>query len=558
MPTINPAAWMDLIKGSTLLSELSIPGTHNSGSINPASQADRLTTQNRTIAEQLGDGIRFLDIRVGYTNNAFALYHEDVSVGLTFQSVLDTCKTFLANHPREAIIMSVKLEDDAPTTGNTADPVTGKVKTFQERFDAYAASLKNANGDEIFYQGSTIPTLHTVRGMIVLFRRFALDAGTAAAGHGINAFARFQHDATFTITGQADLEIQDQFAQSGANTRTRAQKFAAIKELLDGASGPAGKADTLYVNFTSAAGIVKNAFDNDFPQPVAADINPMVEDYFEEDAHKHGRFGIVVMDFETAARSRLVIRTNLRTDAGFWTVEQNGIVTAFGSAREFPITASPQAVSAIAATPSGLGYYLVTRDKQIYAFGDAQQQGDGGPDAQAVSIAAKPSTTKPAGTGYWVLYSNGKVRAFNANNQGQIEEDTNLEPVSIVATPDGRGYWILASNGRIHNFGNAVHFGDRRDADQANTSMTRTPNGGGYWLLASSGAVHAFGNAVDCGQEKKPDAVATGIAATRDGQGYWVLYSNGDVSNFGSAPYIGRVRHTEQAVGIAADLGTPA
>jgi 1-phosphatidylinositol phosphodiesterase len=539
---INTADWMDLLQGSTLLSELSIPGTHDSGSRTPASEAGRLTTQDRTIGEQLNDGIRFLDIRVGYTNNAFALYHENVSVGVTFQNVLDTCKTFLEAHPRETIIMSVKKEDDAPNSGN-ADNVT-----FQQRFDEYAGSV---NG--LFYQKNAIPTLHDARGKIVLFRRFALD-GTNAAGHGINAYDDFKSDATFTIDGPPKLIIQDQFSQVA---RTREDKITAVRDLLDKASG-SNASDVLYVNFTSAAGVLKSAFDDDYPEAVANDINPRVEAYFENNTHRHGRFGIVAMDFETAARNLLVIRTNVRTDAGFWIAQLDGSVTGFGSAMEFPGNSNPTEVVAIAATPSGMGYYLLTRDKQISAFGDAQLQSDGGPDAQAVSIAVKPTSTQPTGPGYWVLYSNGKVRAFHANNHGQIEDGTNLVPVSIVATPDGLGYWILADNGRIHNYGNAGAFGDRRDAGQINSSMARTPGGDGYWILAASGAVHAFGSAVDYGQEKLDSPNARAIAATRDGKGYWVLSTAGDVASFGSAPYLGRLRHTEIAVGIAADPRPPA
>jgi 1-phosphatidylinositol phosphodiesterase len=542
---INTAEWMDLLPGSTLLSELSIPGTHSSGSRTPASQAGRLTTQDRTIGEQLDDGIRFLDIRVGYTNNAFALYHENVSVGVTFQDVLDTCKTFLEAHPRETIIMSVKKEDDAPDSDNE-DNVT-----FQQRFDMYAGSV---NG--LFYQQNTIPTLHDVRGKIVLFRRFALD-GTNAAGHGINAYDGFKAGTTFTINrfnSSPKLRIQDQFSQVDS---TRVEKFTAVRELLDEASGP-NAIDALYVNFTSAAGVVKSAHDNDYPRPVANDINPMVRAYFEDNTHRHGRFGIVVMDFETAARNLLVIRTNVRTDAGFWIAQLDGSVTGFGSAMEFPGNSNPKEVVAIAATPSGRGYYLLTRDKRISAFGDAQQQGEGGPDAQAVSIAVKPISTPPTGPGYWVLYSNGKVRAFNANNHGQLEDGTNLVPVSIVATLNGLGYWILADNGRIHNYGNAGDFGDRRDAGQISSSMARTPGGDGYWILAASGAVHAFGRAVDYGQEKLDSPNARAIAATRDGKGYWVLSTAGDVASFGSAPYLGRLRHTEIAVGIAADPRPPA
>ena len=312
--TIDLSNWMRRVDGSKRLSELSIPGTHDSGSRNPqTTDADtraRLRTQSRTIAQQLDDGIRFLDIRIGYTNNDFSLYHENVSSGLTFQDVLDTCSTFLTAHSKETIIMSVKQETDAPTSGNDAIP-PGRTTplTFQGRFDKYVTDSPTG----LFFQENKFPKLGTARGKIVLFRRFALDAGTSPDNHGINAFDRFPNDATGTIKGPPRLRIQDRFSQSGLKTRTRAEKWTAIEKLLKEAAGP-GNADVLYVNFASAAGIVKTDFDNDYPNAVAEDINPDLETYFT--AHTHGRFGIVVTDFETAARNALIVQTNFSSTTG--------------------------------------------------------------------------------------------------------------------------------------------------------------------------------------------------------------------------------------------------
>ncbi len=292
--------WMRLVDGSKLLSELSIPGTHDSGAKSPSSDAGRLTTQTRTIAEQLEDGVRFLDIRVGYTNNAFALYHEDVSLGITFQQVLDTCSTFLTNHPRETIIMSLKKEKDAPESDNT------RGVTFQDRFEKYVTDSPTG----LFSRRNAIPPLRGARGTIVLFRRYAVVARTGAPRQGINAFDDFPDDGTGTIDGPPKLVIQDQFNQA---IHTRDDKWTAVKRLLDKASEP-GNADVLYVNFASAAGILHNDADDDYPDAVARNINPRLVDYFNDPDHRRGRFGIVVTDFETAALNKLIVKTNSLDD----------------------------------------------------------------------------------------------------------------------------------------------------------------------------------------------------------------------------------------------------
>ena len=287
--TIDLSNWMNLVSGSKKLSELSIPGTHDSGAKNPSSDADRLTTQTRTIAEQLVDGTRFLDIRAAHKNNELALYHESVSLNLTFQSVLNTCQTFLAAHPREAIIMSVKQETGP--SGNTDD------LSFQGRFNKYVTDSPAG----LFYLQNAIPTLREVRGKIVLFRRFQLTENSTVA-LGINAYDHFPDDGTDTIAGPPELRIQDQYNQA---LHTRDDKWTEIKKLLKKASEP-GNPDVLFVNFASAAGIA-NLVNHDFPSAVAADINPRLSSYLT--SHSPGRFGIVITDFETAELNRVIVET---------------------------------------------------------------------------------------------------------------------------------------------------------------------------------------------------------------------------------------------------------
>jgi 1-phosphatidylinositol phosphodiesterase len=295
---LDLASWMDSVGGDTKLSELSIPGTHDSASryIDPRGRTDpgtspRLTTQTDSIREQLDSGIRFLDIRVGYTDNVFRLYHESVSLNLNFGPVRDICSGFLQSHPRETIIMSLKIEEMAPTSGND------EKGTFQGRFRQYVEE-----SPKLWYLKNTIPTLRQARGKIVLFRRFALDKD-ATATVGINAFNGFPNDGTGMIDTPAKLKIQDKFGQTGAED-TKDAKWRAVVNLLDDASKADSDQDTLYLNFGSAAGVAPV----DFPLSVANFINPNFLTYFGN--HATGRFGIVAMDFQTIELNRLVIRTN--------------------------------------------------------------------------------------------------------------------------------------------------------------------------------------------------------------------------------------------------------
>lgn len=291
--TLDLSEWMRGVPGAKKLSELSIPGTHDSGSRDPAIddafQKTRLTTQTRSVKKQLEDGIRFLDIRVRYIDGKFALYHEDVSVNLDFEKVRIDCKRFLAAHPKETIIMSIKEESTA--IRNTAGV------TFQDRFDQYI----NVERD-LWYLVNTIPKLRDVRGKIVLFRRFPLDANTTTP-RGIAAYP-FVENATFTITGPATptLEIQDGFLVE--IDENKPGKYTNVEKLLTEASKPSSDMNVLYVNFASGAGVLPRTT----PKAVSDFINPKLVTYFGE--HPQGRFGIVVTDFETTQLNTLIIQTN--------------------------------------------------------------------------------------------------------------------------------------------------------------------------------------------------------------------------------------------------------
>jgi 1-phosphatidylinositol phosphodiesterase len=66
---------MSDVPGSRLLSQLVLPGTHDSCA---RSGGSLVACQTRTLAEQLKAGIRFLDIRCRHISDAFAIHHGPV------------------------------------------------------------------------------------------------------------------------------------------------------------------------------------------------------------------------------------------------------------------------------------------------------------------------------------------------------------------------------------------------------------------------------------------------------------------------------------------------
>lgn len=106
---INTNAWMSHVSGEKSLTELSIPGTHDSCS-RVGWIGNYAKCQDINLTQQLEDGIRFLDIRCRDHNNELSIYHGQVDQNMNFSNVIDQCSEFLAKSPNECILMCVKEE----------------------------------------------------------------------------------------------------------------------------------------------------------------------------------------------------------------------------------------------------------------------------------------------------------------------------------------------------------------------------------------------------------------------------------------------------------------
>jgi hypothetical protein len=186
----------------------------------------------------------------------------------------------------------------------------------------------------------------------------------------------------------------------------------------------------------------------------------------------------------------------------YWVVTATASVHPFGSAKTFgSLAALNKPIVGMAATLSGLGYWLVASDGGIFSYGNA---------------------------------------AFLGSRGGQ---PLNKPIVGMAATPDGGGYWLIASDGGIFSYGDAAFFGSRggQPLNKPIVGMAATPTGGGYWMVASDGGIFSYGDAVFQGSTGgiKLNQPIVGMAGTRDGGGYWLIASDGGVFNYGDALFSG-------------------
>jgi 1-phosphatidylinositol phosphodiesterase len=275
--------WMAGIDDATTLSRLSIPGTHESGSLyEPLPGAGKC--QRLTIAQQLDIGVRYFDIRCRDLDDAFAIYHGPVSQMQDFDQVVSTVLTFLDAHPTETVMMSVKEEGSEQ----------GTTRSFEDTFKSYVAA-----NPERWYLGDGVPALGDVRGQIVLVRRFP----ATTMPLGLDASGWQDNNTTFTLTTPAAmLRVEDAYTVSNND-----DKWAAITAALTDARAAATTDPTLFLTLTSGyestAGVPNVT-------SVSSVIDPLLQTYLEDPGAAHAHLGVIAMDFVDAVHTLDISNTN--------------------------------------------------------------------------------------------------------------------------------------------------------------------------------------------------------------------------------------------------------
>lgn len=112
-PVAELSSWMSMVEDDTLLTELVIPGSHDSGTKGMNLVAE---TQDKTYLEQLERGFRYFDTRVMYTGGEFYMYHS-VKGEMKYSQVLEDVKAFLDENPTETVILDFQWTEGGNDKG---------------------------------------------------------------------------------------------------------------------------------------------------------------------------------------------------------------------------------------------------------------------------------------------------------------------------------------------------------------------------------------------------------------------------------------------------------
>ncbi len=183
---------------------------------------------------------------------------------------------------------------------------------------------------------------------------------------------------------------------------------------------------------------------------------------------------------------------------GYWTLAADGTVRGLDA----PQLGSPRnghdpgnVAVAIAGTLTGGGYYVLERDGAVLAFGDARRRGDLSDlhGTQAVTIVPTRFDT-----GYWLLDSAGAAHAFGAAPRlaapGGGLPCTQRDAVGLAVLPADGGYVVACAGGLL--VGAGVLAGLRRtvplERGERLVGVALDPATTGLWLATSYGRVLTF------------------------------------------------------------------
>ncbi|CAD6441968.1 5a78893d-77e9-4957-9b69-613c3515da26 [Sclerotinia trifoliorum] len=167
-------SWMAEIPDDTLLSNMTIPGTHDSCA---ESNIPFVRTQYLSIKSQLIAGLRFLDLRVRVhtEDGQLYMYHGGIPINmpfyLKFDFVMQEVFDFLSQHSQETVLISINNDD---TSGKEPPSVF---------YSAVAKHITSAPpypfGEPRWLTSNAPSTLGDARGKAVLLRRYKCEEDLA-------------------------------------------------------------------------------------------------------------------------------------------------------------------------------------------------------------------------------------------------------------------------------------------------------------------------------------------------------------------------------------------
>ncbi len=171
-------AWMSRIDDNVYINQLSIPGSHDSGTghgwtgfLGVMGGNLSALTQGKNITAQWASGVRVFDLRPGYTGSSLEIFHGVCQTNLSMRDALAYIVESLAANPSEFAIVLTRHESDGDSNNASWGGAMANLLN-QEPFASYIIPFK-ANA-----------TLKEVRGKMMVLTRDDINSPKASRIHG--------------------------------------------------------------------------------------------------------------------------------------------------------------------------------------------------------------------------------------------------------------------------------------------------------------------------------------------------------------------------------------
>uniref|UniRef100_A0A671L471 1-phosphatidylinositol phosphodiesterase-like n=2 Tax=Sinocyclocheilus anshuiensis TaxID=1608454 RepID=A0A671L471_9TELE len=250
LPANYTIGWMETLDDEKLISDITLPGTHESLALHGGFIAK---CQAWSLEDQLKAGIRFFDFRVFPLGKNLLIMHGPIYQYATLKNALETIKTFLSKYKSETVLVRVKpvlfLKNKVPLL------VENMAKNYPD-----------------CWTEETIPNIGQVRGKIVFVQKNAIRLG-------IRLYETDKHN---------DYIV----------TNVEKKKETIIKHLND-TTYEQYRAGCVVLNYSSGTGIPRLSLDIN-PKSLAKQINPWLYKHLDNESKKTNPkpcFGVIAMDF---------------------------------------------------------------------------------------------------------------------------------------------------------------------------------------------------------------------------------------------------------------------
>lgn len=269
--------WMARIPDSANLTDLSIPGTHDTMTYSLVRDIS-LQCQNNNLTTQLHAGLRYFDIRAKLRDDRLRIYHAMGDTGFDFADVLEIMFEFLEAYPSETLVVRVKQE---------GRPIGHNTRSFEDTFLYYQNSSPRTSAGaarhiHTYERSAPLPTLGDLRSKIFLLTQFPTPSGN-----------------TYGVTWESSqMKLEDLWIIP--DVYHLSEKWSAIRDALElAATSPLDNSVLWLAHVSASVGVL----------PIEAAAGPMnrsvngmndmtaqwLEDFQEEEDAR--RAGIVIIDF---------------------------------------------------------------------------------------------------------------------------------------------------------------------------------------------------------------------------------------------------------------------